>query len=342
MTDALDQFEVDALLAAIDTGAVPHETSRNDHGSRPWTSPDVKVYDFKRPPRFSNAQRRALATIHDRFARNFSAALSDYLRATIEVNLSGIAQITYAEFIQTLPNPTCFNLLKAEQLDGQLCLEISPLIIFPIIDRLLGGGSADQFIPQRPLTDIEQRLVQCVTHRATHHLSQAWSDVTPTAFQVDDIASDPRGVQIVPANEAVVVVAFQMTMGNRSGAVNLCMPYRVIEPFLAAVASEHSLSAPCNVSRETDARHLAENVHRAPLEMRALLGETSISLNDLLSLQVGDVITTEMDAGAELVIQVEGSGKFLAHLGHFREHKALQIIRLCQEVHQPDAAGDAK
>ena len=82
---------------------------------------------------------RALEGLHEGFGRNFGAALSGYLRTIIEVSVANIEQLTYSEFIHSLPNPTCFNLLKADQLDGQLCLEISPLIIYPIIDRLLGG-----------------------------------------------------------------------------------------------------------------------------------------------------------------------------------------------------------
>jgi flagellar motor switch protein FliM len=130
---------------------------------------DVQVYDFKRPERVSKDQMRRLEALHEGFGRNFGAALSGYLRTIIEVSVAHIEQLTYSEFIHSLPNPTCFNLLKAEQLEGQLCLEISPLIIYPIIDRLLGGSNADLFIPQRPLTQIEQRLVQRITDRATHH-----------------------------------------------------------------------------------------------------------------------------------------------------------------------------
>ena len=134
------------------------------------------------PSAFSKDQMRALEGLHEGFGRNFGAALSGYLRTIIEVSVAHIEQLTYSEFIHSLPNPTCFNLLKAEQLDGQLCLEISPLIIYPIIDRLLGGSNADLFIPQRPLTQIEQRLVQRITDRATHHLSEAWSNLTPVTF----------------------------------------------------------------------------------------------------------------------------------------------------------------
>ena len=99
--------------------------------------------------------------------------------------MAHIEQLTYSEFIHSLPNPTCFNLLKAEQLDGQLCLEISPLIIYPIVDRLLGGSNAELFIPQRPLTQIEQRLVQRITDRATHHLVRG--------LEQPDAGDVPRG-----------------------------------------------------------------------------------------------------------------------------------------------------
>jgi flagellar motor switch protein FliM len=187
MADVLDQSEVDALLAAVDAGAVAQETTAapTEQVALPGSAgrygmhPEAQVYDFKRPERVSKDQMRALEGLHEGFGRNFGAALSGYLRTIIEVSVAHIEQLTYSEFIHSLPNPTCFNLLKAEQLEGQLCLEISPLIIYPIIDRLLGGSNADLFIPQRPLTQIEQRLVQRITDRATHFLSEAWSNLTP-------------------------------------------------------------------------------------------------------------------------------------------------------------------
>src|SRR4029078_6806444 len=126
-------------------------------------APDVQVYDFKRPERVSKDQMRALEALHEGFGGNLGAALSGYLRTIIEVSVAHIQQFTYSEFIHSLPTPTCFNLLKAEQLEGQLCLEISPLIIYPIIDRLLGGSHADLLIPQRPLTPNDAPLGHRIT-----------------------------------------------------------------------------------------------------------------------------------------------------------------------------------
>src|SRR5882724_5223948 len=126
MTDVLDQSEVDALLAAVDAGQVQAktETAPTVFGSRGANHVEVQLYDFKRPERVSKDQMRALEALHEGFGRNLGAALSGYLRTIIEVTVAHIEQLTYSEFIHSLPNPTCFNLLKPEQLDGQLCLEI--------------------------------------------------------------------------------------------------------------------------------------------------------------------------------------------------------------------------
>ena len=334
MTDVLDQSEVDALLAAVDAGAVQQSEAQQPRvfSRQGPQHVDVQVYDFKRPERVSKDQMRALEALHEGFGRNLGAALSGYLRTIIEVSVSHIEQLTYSEFIHSLPNPTCFNLLKAEQLDGQLCLEISPLIIYPIIDRLLGGSNADLFIPQRPLTQIEQRLVQRITDRATHHLSEAWSNLTPVTYSVQDFESNPQLVQIVPPNETVVVVGFELKMGNRAGTMSLCIPYNVIEPIMGLLAAQNWFSYQRKGGQEDHLRKLKTNVSNAGVEARAFLAQTSMKLDELLSLQVGDVITTDKPCDREVLIQVEGRNKFLGKVGQYRGNRAIRITRKCEQV----------
>jgi len=329
LSDVLDQSEVDALLAAVDTGQVQQtDATPNIFGSKGKSQVDVQVYDFKRPERVSKDQMRALEALHEGFGRNFGAAISGYLRTIIEVSVAHIEQLTYSEFVHSLPNPTCYNLLKAEQLDGQLCLEISPLIIYPIIDRLLGGSNADLFIPQRPLTQIEQRLVQRITDRATHHLSEAWSNLTPVTFSVQDFESNPQLVQIVPPNETVVVVGFELKMGNRAGTMSLCIPYNVIEPIMGVLAAQNWFSYQRKGGQEDHVRKLTRNVHNAPVEARIFLAQTSLKLDDLMALQVGDIITTEKDCGHDVLVQIEGKNKFLGQVGQFRGSRSVRITRV--------------
>ncbi len=353
MSDVLDQSEVDALLAAVDGGSVTkapvnsefagassdssYRSSMGSDGDPPVRM-DVQLYDFKRPERVSKDQMRALEALHEGFGRNFGASLSGYLRTIIEVSVAHIEQLTYSEFIHSLPNPTCFNLVKAEQLDGQLCLEISPLIIYPIIDRLLGGSNADLFIPQRPLTQIEQRLVQRITDRAMQHLSEAWSNLTPVTFSVSDFESNPQLVLIVPPNETVVVVGFELKMGNRAGTMSLCIPYNVIEPIMGTLAAQNWVSYQRKGGQDDHVRKLTKNVNYAPVEVRAFLAQTRMKLNDLLTLQVGDVITTEKASDRDVLIQVEGRNKFLGQVGQFRGARAVRITRMCQDAVNPLAA----
>ncbi len=336
MADVLEQSEVDALLAAVDSGQVATDAPPQVFGQSakgPGAVPvDVQTYDFKRPERVSKDQMRALEALHEGFGRNFGAALSGYLRTIIEVNVAHIEQLTYSEFTHSLPNPTCFNLLKAEQLDGQLCLEISPLIIYPIIDRLLGGSSSDLFIPQRPLTQIEQRLVQRITDRATQHLSEAWSNLTPLTFSVHDFESNPQLVQIVPPNETVVVVGFELKMGNRAGTMSLCIPYNVIEPIVSKLAAQNWFSYQRKDPGDDHLRKLTTNVANSTIELRALLAQTTITVKELVNLKVGDIITTEKPAAQDILVIAEGKNKFQGQVGKLRENKAVRITGNCRST----------
>ncbi len=343
MADVLDQSEVDALLAAVDSGQVPaggtSVISGEGGGFAPAVSQDVQIYDFKRPERVSKDQMRALEGLHEGFGRNLGVALSGYLRTIIEVNVAHIEQLTYSEFIHSLPNPTCFNVLKAEQLDGQLCLELSPLIVYPVLDRLLGGSNADLFIPQRPLTQIEQRLVQRITDRATHHLSEAWSNLTPITFTVQDFESNPQLVQIVPPNETVVVIGFELKLGNRTGTMSLCIPYNVIEPIMGVLSNQNWFTRPRKGSQEDFVRKLKGNLQTAKVQMRTILANTTIRLHDLMNLQVGDLITTDTPHTSNVVMQIEGKNKFFGQLGRFREKRAVRVNRICATV--PETPADA-
>ena len=191
MSEVLDQSEVDALLAAVEdnssgdgdvVSSSPVYTLKQ--GRKSDRDVDIRDYDFKRPERVSKDQMLALETLHEAFGRSFGAALSGFLRTIIEVKVAGIEQLTFSEFTHSLPNPTCFNLLSCEPLEGNMCLEISPLIIYPIIDRLLGGSNADLFIPQRPLTGIELRLTNKVIERAMSSLREAWAGLMDLDFKL--------------------------------------------------------------------------------------------------------------------------------------------------------------
>jgi flagellar motor switch protein FliM len=330
MADVLDQSEVDALLAAVDSGVVEEEQRQAQIFSRhrrDVQTVEVRPYDFKRPERVSKDQMRSLQTLHEGFARNFGASLSGFLRTIVEVKVATCEQMTYSEFISGLPNPTSFNLLRADGLEGQMCLEISPLIIYPIIDRLLGGTSQDLFIPQRPMTLIETRLISNVTQRGLIALAEAWAGIKKLEFSISATESNPQLVQIVPPNEVVVVIGFELKMSNRAGTMNLCIPYNVIEPVMEELSAQSWFSAAKNQKSARIEVEIARSLGRAGLAVTGLLAETTITMRDLMEMSPGDVIVTEKAATGAVVVCVEGQKKYLANIGQFKGARALKIMR---------------
>src|SRR5437773_1423870 len=228
--EVLSQSEVESLLSAMESHtarvgeaalAAPPPPSGRPARAREKVTP----YDFKRPERVGKEQMRALQSLHEGFGRNFGASLSALLRSIVEVKLTSVDQLTYGEFVFSLENPTCFNLLRAEPLECNLILDINPSILYPIISRLLGGGKDAGPISRRPLTERALGLVGRITGLFLQELKHAWEGVLPLKLHVERVESNPQLVQIVPPNEVVVLISFELTLGELRGMINLCIPF---------------------------------------------------------------------------------------------------------------------
>src|SRR3990170_4496422 len=178
--EVLSQTEVENLISTMaadgqEPGA-PATAPAAAHAPHRYRE-RITTYDFKRPERVGKEQMRALHTMHEGFGRNFGAVLSALLRSIVEVKLTSVDQLTYSEFVFSLENPTCFNLVNAPPLEGQLILDINLSLLYPIIDRLLGGSSEQSPPIRRPLTEIELRLVSRITDLFLAELKHAWENV---------------------------------------------------------------------------------------------------------------------------------------------------------------------
>jgi flagellar motor switch protein FliM len=326
--DVLSQAEVESLLSAMD----PIATSTSAAGKR---SPDrdalarprekITTYDFKRPERVGKEQMRALQTLHEGFGRNFAAKLSALLRSIVEVKLTSVDQLTYSEFVFSLENPTCFNLLRAEPLEGHLILDINPAILYPIIDRLLGGGKEAGPVARRPLTEIELRLVAKITNLFLDELHHAWENVVDLTLAVDRVESNPQLAQIVPPNEVVVLISFEITIQEVRGMMNLCIPFNSIERIGNKLSANNWVSyGRKNVSPET-VQQIGRNLRGSAVQLVVQLAETRITAADLLALRVGDIITTDKDVRTPLGVSVQGVLKYHAQAGAYKGRKAIRI-----------------
>lgn len=341
--NVLSQAEVESLLSAMEaTGpkaseAPPPPASSGVQGlvasagaaediTRPTRHREkITPYDFKRPERVGKEQMRALQSMHEGFGRNFGAALSGLLRNIVEVKLTSVDQLTYSEFVFSLENPSCFNLLTASPLEGNLILDINPSILYPIIDRLLGGGKESSPVSRRPLTEIELTLVSRITSLFLRELRIAWENVLDLQLSVVRVESNPQLVQIVPPNEVVVLISFELAIGDVRGMMNLCIPFNSIERIGGKLTANTWFAYGSSEITDESRQALSNQMDGASVELGVTLAETKITTEDLLELRVGDVITTSKDSREPLKVSVNGVTKFLAYPGAFKGHKAIQV-----------------
>lgn len=344
MSEVLDQSDIDALLAAASgaaatpeappssaaTGTVVATASPPPIERGPFMVRDDAVsYDFKRPERVSKEQIRALSSVHEVFARNFGAVLSGFLRTIVDVRVVGVEQLTYSEFIHSLPNPTCFATVVAPPLEGQMCLEISPLIVYPVIDRLLGGTNSGTYVPLRPLTSIEWRLISKVIDRALELLSDVWKNLIEASFQVQDTESNPELVHIVAPTEVVLFITFEIKLSQVAGTMGLCIPYNTIETILSRLTTQAWFYKPKSAT-PAQQKKLYRNLVRGAIEMTAFLGQTRIKLSEFNALQPGDMLPLDKLATRDFIVRVAGNNKFAGTLGTLRGNKAIRITRSAQ------------
>jgi len=331
--DVLSQSEVENLLSAMAAGgaeaaaaAVPEKrTGAEPPAATTRVRDKITPYDFKRPERVGKEQMRALQTLHEGFGRNFGAALSGLLRSIVEVRLTSVDQLTYSEFVFSLENPTCFNLLRAEPLEGNLILDINPSIVYPIIDRLLGGGREGGPLARRPLTEIELRLVKRITDLFLAEMAHAWENVLKLDLEVLQVESNPQLVQIVPPNEVVVLISFELTVGDVRGMMNLCIPYNAIERIGGQLTDNSWVSYGRREANPENVEKVGRALSTSQVELEVRLAQTTINTGELIGLRVGDIITTEKDSHSPLVVSVEGVPKFRAKPGALKGHKAILI-----------------
>jgi flagellar motor switch protein FliM len=345
--DVLTQAEVEGLLSAMggggSEGAAPVPVTKLSAGGSGGVLPPrprekVVAYDFKRPERVGKEQIRALQTLHEGFGRNFAAGLSAMLRSMIEVKLAGVDQLTFSEFIFSLENPTCFNLLSAEPLEGNLILEINPSILYPIIDRLLGGGRESGPLARRPLTEIELRLVSRINDLFLRELAVAWQNVLELHPKVERVESNPQLVQIVPPNEVVVLISFDLALGDMRGMVNLCIPYNSIERISGKLSANSWVAYGRRQATPETVAAITRNLRSATVELKVRLARTRITTGELVNLRVGDVVTTQKDMRSPLLVTVQGVPKFRASPGALKGRKAIRIEEVL--VDPADAVGD--
>ncbi|MEM6688510.1 MAG: flagellar motor switch protein FliM [Planctomycetota bacterium] len=331
--ETLSQNQVESLLAAMDSagGNEPQVAAAPEKDQpapvNPLLDPSARIspYDFKRPERVGKEQMRAMQNLHENIARNFGAAISGLLRAIPEVKLLSVDQLTYSEFVFSLDNPSCFAVIEPKPLEGNWILDLSPTLTYAMIDRMLGGDPSPESIVRRPMTEIETRLISRVIEYFLKILAESWENVVELELEIDRVQSNPQMVQIVPPNEVVILLGFELVLGKNRGMINLCIPFNGIEQYNNVLSTNSWASYGKQQSSDETKTKVVGSMSEALVDVRVTLAKSRIRTSDLLDLTIGDVITTETEVREPLELSIQDVPKFNARPGAYRGKKAIRI-----------------
>ena len=327
MNEVLSQDEIDQLLMAISSGESESDDFKPVNDTR-----KIKIYDFKRPDKFSKEQIRTVQIMHETFSRLTTTSLSAQLRCMVQVHVASVDQLTYEEFIRSIPTPTTLAVINMDPLKGNAILEIDPAITFSMIDRLFGGvGQAAKV--QRDLTDIEQSVMEGIIVRILANMRESWTQVIDLRPRLGQIETNPQFAQIVPPSEMVVLVTLETKVGDEEGMMNFCIPYITIEPIISKLSSQYWFSS---VRRSSTTQYLGvlkDKLSTVDMDVVAEIGTIDLPVRDVLSLRAGDVVRlSNVRVGDPLTLSVGNKKKFYCQPGVIGKRVAVQIIdKIIQE-----------
>lgn len=324
MGDVLSQNEIDNLLAALSSGELDADEIKEQNEKV------VKNYDFNRPSKFSKEHLHTLEIIFEHYSRLLSTSLPVYLRKNVQVEVINSEAQVYQEFSNALSNPVLLGIIDFAPLSGNIIIEIADNIGFAIVDRML-GGNGDALDKSREFSEIELTIIERIFTVATNLLIEPWANVVELAPRLQRIETNSQFAQIISPSEMASIITMNMRIGNIEGMINVCLPYDVIEPVVDKLNTKYWYST-VRVSDSFDQREFIEvAIAKARIPIRVELGRSTISVNDFVNIQKGDIIKLNTKATDELNVFVGNIKKFYALPGSSSDSYAVKISQIIRE-----------
>lgn len=283
MSDFLSQDEVDSLLRGV-TGEekAPEEEVVEDKAT-------ARAYNVASNERIVRGRMPTMEVINERFARMLRVSLFNLVRRTAEISVGQVRVVKFVDFIRNLVLPTNMNLIQAKPLRGNALFIFDPNLVFLVVDTMFGGdGRFHTRVEGREFTPTEHRIIQNILAAVFEAYTKAWEPVYPLEFEFVRSEMNPQFANIATPNELVVVSTFDINFNEVGGAINICLPYSMIQPIrellFSAMQGDH-LSADKNWNSL-----MAKQIKSAEIELVAVLGQAKLTVEDLMKVRVGDTI----------------------------------------------------
>jgi flagellar motor switch protein FliM len=320
--DILSQNEIDDLLKALSTGEIDAQEIQTTKQEK-----KVRTHDFRRASKFAKDQIKTLNIIYDNYARLVTNFLTGYLRTLVQVDVVTVEALPYSDFSNSVSNPVILAIIDFAPLSGSIILEMEPHVAFALVDRILGGkGSSMERI--REFTEIELAIIERIIIQILNLMREPWENVLSIRPRLDKIETNAQFAQIVAQNETVALITLSARVGDVDGMINLCIPHMVVEPIVSKLSTKFWFS---NVEKEATPEmkeSIESKVENTKVPVRAVLGKTSISVNDFIELQPGDVLPLDTGVNDDMEILVGNLLKFYATPGVKKNKVAVKISKV--------------
>ncbi len=311
MSRQLSQQEIDAVFQGLH--------ARKGGANTRKASP----FDFRRPDRIAKSQLRAIHVLHDNFVRNLVSSLSAYLRTYLIVNLVSVEQLSYAEFLECLPSPTCIVTLGLHPYEGSAVLEMNSSLIFPILEILLGGNGKSTTNLQREITEIEQTVLDGLFRIILRDLREAWKGITHIDFSNESLETEPQFLQILAPTEAVVAIAIEIRIGDSIGMMNIAMPCIIIKMMRQKFAQQWSVRK--TDSTDLEQLRILELIRESSMTVEARLEGPTIRMEDLIRMENGDILSFDYPLHRPIECNINGMRKLTGRMVASGEKLAFQV-----------------
>ncbi|EQC47100.1 flagellar motor switch protein FliM [Bacteriovorax sp. Seq25_V] len=328
MAQVLSQDEVDALLNAVNDGD-SDDFLGSDGGDFDDDDSDdnIQPYDLTNQDRVIRGRMPILEIIYERFIRSFRVSLSNSLRKISTISMISTDLLKFGEFVNTLPIPSCMCIMRFNELRGPALLVFESKLAYAIIDSYFGGTDRPfTKIEGKEFTAIELSFMKKVMDMAISDLEEAWAPVHRIDAQFIRTEINPQFVGVVPPSDVIIATTLEVEFESASGTIMIVVPYSTIEPIKQKLSSSYQTDNDMADSIWTQAMN--EHIKHAQATIVVKLGEASMTVGDLLTLEKGDIIPLNQEASGEVTAEVQGVDKMKCLIGTYKGNRAVQITHV--------------
>ncbi|BAK81036.1 flagellar motor switch protein FliM [Candidatus Arthromitus sp. SFB-rat-Yit] len=317
--NVLSQEEIDKLLNSI-------ESEGTSYNKPNILQKNVKKYDFKRPQKFTKDHMKSLSIIHENFTQYLSSYFVSVFGVQVKIEIMSTEQITFHEFVFSMPNPTTIISFEMPPLFGNIFMGLESSLSVLLLNSLLGSNDRKNLGIMREFSDIDKKILTQVSNEILNIIRVSWDDIISVEPKFVNLETNPSTVQSMGPNEPILFVTFKIEIEGAAYFMYICLPYISIEKIGDKLNRDYLVKTNTEEEVEIIKKSIRKELNSVNIELEAILDRKFISIQDFLSLQPNDIIILNKKCNSPVEIYIEERLIFNGVLGLVGENKGVKIL----------------